>query len=1076
MLSRRKLLKTTLITLVTFFLVANTFLPAFAFTDLQGHWAEKDIGLLSAKGLIAGYPDGSFQPERGITRAELARLLISALNMEESAWALETSQQLFRDVPPKHWAKGYIQLAWELGIVVGYDNGLFRPEQVINRAEMATILLRALRYIGYGEQDVDFVDGLPDWAAENIHQAARWGLVSGFADGTFRPLEPVTRSQAVVFLNRLLRERGNKFELYGQITGINNEKITLSIGGEAKELPVGEDCVFYLQDRPLNISQAQGRLPLTGFLAFGKGDKISFVDFVPQPWETGITVAFQGRNKIGQQDHSPSLLQTMNFNLGEKGDADVSDPAGSIEITKKAMNALELSQGSGVEGREQIIAIIDSGIDPGHPDLLTTSHGQRKVADWANFTDEGKVKLSGTVSADSSGLYYQGQNYTLPNLKSQSGVFRYGFLEEKNQNIDFNLNGSLDDQYLVVVADTKKRGVYDTAVINTRGHRNLTEERQLEVFSARGQYASFVGPYDNEFNFVITHIAPSGEEITLGYDALGHGTQVAGVAAANGRMEGVAPGAQLLIAKVLDQDGVTHWGRLQEAIRWAVEQGAQIINLSLGYYRDETAGHNTLTKIIDDYSDKGIIFTIAAGNEGPGIGTVTTPGNAKNAISVGAYITPEMWLHDYGYKVERPTLWYFSSGGPRDDGLMVPTIVAPGSVVSTWPMSAGNGYRLGEGTSIAAPHVAGSLALMRESGEKLGIELDAKTLKHVLADSSQRLDGFSEAEVGYGAFDANQTWRQLRRESKRTSPLQGYAYNRQLGFGEGLYFRDLLPGDVPYYVLNQGPEQTVFWSSSAPWLQPLFQVTFLPPAGSRELPMEYVLPEEPGIYTGWLEGRGLTSQSPDIRLMTTVIKPSLLEKGNGYRQDFSGRLLAGEYKRYFLKVPPGATSFQLSLSVPMGGESGYQGRVRFHLNRPNGIPYGMSNWTGVASQGTKGQEWASLMVEKPEPGVWEVVVYSSAALSTYDKKESQYRLRTQLSGVEEQEYSSPNSPYLMTVTPKTLVPNQPNYITLHVRDKKTFKPFTGTITINNQLYRVNRGQVTFTTVPQKTELSLEVEI
>src|SRR5690606_9886994 len=117
-----------------------------------------------------------------------------------------------------------------------------------------------------------------------------------------------------------------------------------------------------------------------------------------------------------------------------------------------------------------------------------------------------------------------------------------------------------------------------------------------------------------------------------------------------------------------------------------------------------------------------------------------------------------MWRTDYGYEVASPTLWYFSSAGPRQDGLMVPTVVAPGSAVSTWPLTAGNGYRRGEGTSIAAPHVAGAVALMRQAAEEQGFEFDWRDLKQALAAGSQPLEGMTAAEVGYGAFDAGRTW------------------------------------------------------------------------------------------------------------------------------------------------------------------------------------------------------------------------------------------------------------------------------------------------------------------------------
>lgn len=1073
----RKISSTILATVLIIVMLTCYTLPAAAFPDITNHWALEDIHLLSAKGLMGGYPDGTFRPDQGVTRAEFTRMLISALNMDETAWALEASHRLFRDVPLNHWARGYIQLAWELGIVSGYKDGTFRPEQVINRAEMASMLLRALNFVGHDEHHVSFNDELPSWAKENILLAAKWGLVNGFEDGTFRALEPVTRAQAVVFLNRLLAQRGALYEFYGDVLSVSREAITVAIDSQVTKLPLKEESIFYADGQRLERSQLTAKLPFPALLALNREGKVAFVQLLKDPLTNSVTVAYQ-TDHTKERGDSRANVNLMEYRLEEMDASprEITDPAISLETTKKAMNLSGLLRDVDVDGRGQVIAIIDSGVDPGHPDLQKTTNNRTKIIGWRNFTGEGRVELSGMASSASSILSHQGVNYRLPNVTSKGGTLRYGFLDEEGQGVDFNLDGDLTDRFLVIAVDSKEPGVYDRIFLDTQGDRDLSDETGLEAYDLGREYATFQGPYGNSFNLVVSHLEPAGSAVVFGYDQLGHGTQVAGVAAANGVIQGVAPGARLLVAKVLDREGTTQWEQLAKAIRWAAQEGADVINLSLGYYRDESAGNNTLTKLVDDLSGEGLIFTIAAGNEGPGIGTLATPGNAKSAISVGAYITPEMWRADYGYEVSSPTLWYFSSAGPRQDGLMVPTVVAPGSAVSTWPLAYGNGYRLGEGTSIAAPHVAGAVALFLQAGKEVGITIDGSKLKEALAESSQPIPGMTAAEVGYGAFDAGRTWRELRHQETNYRLFRGYVYNRRLGFGEGLYSREVMPGDVPYYVINQSQEDKIlFWSSTAGWLKPLFQMTSLPAGGRRELPVEYVLPQEPGIYTGWLEGRLLTSPGADIRLMTTVIKPYLLHRENMYRQELSGVLSAGQFKRYFFKVPAGTSAMQLSLSVP-SSQGKYDGRVRIHVNQPNGAPYGISDWTGLAPEGQGEKGWSGLVIEQPSAGIWEVIVYSSASLSTYGRRNSQYRLSVQLTGVDESKTPSRPLPYLVSVPPKKLIPGKPNYVTVHVFERDTLKPFTGMLTINGQLYQVNRGQVTLTVVPQNERLPLNIQL
>ena len=1078
MVSHRQNIYRLILAFVLLLVILTCFaLPATAFPDTADHWAATEINLLAAKGLVGGYPDGSFRPERGVTRAEFARLLISALNMDDSAWALETSHQLFRDVPVGHWARVYIQLAWELGIVSGYKDGTFRPDQVISRAEMVSMLLRALKFVGHGDQEVSFTDELPDWARDGIMLAAKWGLVNGFEDGTFRAGAPVTRAQAAVFLSRMLSQRGALYEIYGNVLSVDESTITLGIEGQVATLPLREGCLFYAGAQQLDRNGLVNELPQPALLAVHREGKVAFVQLLEDALDSSIRIAYQG-DGTGAQVNARTGVSFMEQPLedADLSAASTADPAASLATTKKAMNLAGLLRDVNVDGRGQIIAIIDSGVDPGHPDLQRTTNNRTKIIGWRNFTGEGKVELSGTAPAGSSVLSHQGVSYRLPGVSSKSGVLRFGFLDEESQGVDFNLDGDLTDRFLVLAVDSKKAGVYDLVFLDTQGDRDLSNETGLEAYDLSRAYATFRGPFGNSFNLVVSHVDPAGTTVVFGYDQLGHGTQVAGIAAANGVIQGVAPGARLLVAKVLDREGTTQWEQLAEAIRWAAAEGADVINLSLGYYRDETAGNNTLTKLADDLSEQGIIFTVAAGNEGPGLGTLATPGNAKSAISVGAYITPEMWRTDYGYEVSSPTLWHFSSAGPRQDGLMVPTVVAPGSAVSTWPLTAGNGYRRGEGTSIAAPHVAGAVALMRQAAGELGFDFDWNDFKQALAAGSQSLPNMTAAEVGYGAFDAGRTWRELRQQEAFYRLFRGYAYNRRLGFGEGLYSREVMPGDVPYYVINQGDqEQIIFWSSTAEWLKPLFQMTSLPAGGRRELPVEYVLPREPGLYTGWLEGRLLTSTGADIRLMTTVIKPYLLHRENMYRQELSGSLPAGQFKRYFFKVPEGTAAMQLSLAVT-GSQGRFDGRVRFHVNQPNGAPYGMSDWVGLAPAGQASQGWSGLGIEQPQAGIWEVVVYSSASLSTYGRRDSHYRLSVQLAGVDESKTSSRPLPYLVSIAPKELVPGEPNYVTVHVFDRDTLRPVTGMLTINEQLYQVKKGQVTLTVVPQNQEFVVNIQI
>lgn len=199
-------------------------------------------------------------------------------------------------------------------------------------------------------------------------------------------------------------------------------------------------------------------------------------------------------------------------------------------------------------------------------------------------------------------------------------------------------------------------------------------------------------------------------------DRVGHGTHVASIAAgtgakSGGTLKGVAPDAKLLSGKVLDDEGYGEDSGILAGMEWAVAQGADIVNLSLG--GPDSPEVDPLEAAVDKLSaEKGVLFAIAAGNEGDGAGTVGSPGSADAALTVGAVDDKDL-LAD------------FSSRGPRiGDGAIKPDVTAPG-VDTTAAIPPGSliarevgekpaGYATISGTSMATPHVAGAAALLKQ--------------------------------------------------------------------------------------------------------------------------------------------------------------------------------------------------------------------------------------------------------------------------------------------------------------------------------------------------------------------------
>lgn len=239
-------------------------------------------------------------------------------------------------------------------------------------------------------------------------------------------------------------------------------------------------------------------------------------------------------------------------------------------------------------------------------------------------------------------------------------------------------------------------------------------------------------------------------------DDNGHGTHVAGIVAGSGvksegKYVGVAPEAQLYIAKVLRANGGGSMSDVMAGIEWAVlEHQVQIINLSLGS-GGSCDGTDALSTLCDEaVLQAGVVICVAAGNIGPNPETIGVPGCARYVITVGAID-------------DNDRIASFSSRGPTADGRIKPDLVFPGVTIVA-PQAAGTqigtvveeGYVASQGTSMATPHAAGVAALMLQAKPTL----TAEQVKAQMLASAVNL-GALPNEQGVGRGDAYRAYRQV---------------------------------------------------------------------------------------------------------------------------------------------------------------------------------------------------------------------------------------------------------------------------------------------------------------------------
>ncbi|HZD60627.1 MAG TPA: S-layer homology domain-containing protein [Anaerolineae bacterium] len=164
------------------------------FTDVPADaWYESSVDALVAKSIISGYPDGTFRPLNNITRAEFAKMVILAIGESPTT----NTASSFTDVATSYWAHSYIEKAKELGIINGYLDNTFKPAANVSRQEIAKMVVLAAKLSRATSYRDDFTD-VPStlWSWSYVLAAKDAGIISGYPDQTFKPVNPATRAEA----------------------------------------------------------------------------------------------------------------------------------------------------------------------------------------------------------------------------------------------------------------------------------------------------------------------------------------------------------------------------------------------------------------------------------------------------------------------------------------------------------------------------------------------------------------------------------------------------------------------------------------------------------------------------------------------------------------------------------------------------------------------------------------------------------------------------------------------------------------------------------------------------------------
>lgn len=186
-----------------------------SFVDMAQHWAKREVEELASRLIVQGVDSERFVPDRPVLRAEFVALLVRALALPDD---VDQKKFSFDDIKPGAWYEEVVAVAAKTGIVNGFADHTFRPNDPITREQMATLIIRALDWQNIegepGRQQMDglerFIDrdAIGQWARQAVARIADDGIMHGRSKGQFAPKAQTTRAEAVVVIKRLLQQIG----------------------------------------------------------------------------------------------------------------------------------------------------------------------------------------------------------------------------------------------------------------------------------------------------------------------------------------------------------------------------------------------------------------------------------------------------------------------------------------------------------------------------------------------------------------------------------------------------------------------------------------------------------------------------------------------------------------------------------------------------------------------------------------------------------------------------------------------------------------------------------------------------
>jgi Subtilase family len=674
------------------------------------------------------------------------------------------------------------------------------------------------------------------------------------------------------------------------------------------------------------------------------------------------------------------------------------------------------------DGRGIVIGIVDSGVDLLAPELQTakSQSGQTvpKIKDWVNFNhptldgDPTWVNMATQVKADNGRFTVGGTTYTAPAGQDDSN-FRFGTFRENTLaggtseyarcgtgQADLDRDGTCGESFFILWDGDEK------VWVDTNQNNSFADQKTMERFSKNRDFGVF--GTDNPATAVresVPFTVQTDENlnrVNLGIVSSAHGTHVAGIAAGKnffgGTFDGAAPEAQIVSAVAcVPQGGCTTHGLTEGFVYLIADAKADVVNMSIGGLQALNNGTTVFAAVYDKLMrDHNVQLFFSAGNSGPGINTIGFPSDSPGVMSVGAYVTKDTWMSNYGADAHNEEgLFVFSSRGPLENGAFKPTVIAPGAAVSTIPgwqngspvAEAGYplppGYGMFNGTSMAAPQATGGAALLLSAARQSGVEAKPWQLRQAIMSSARYISRLGAHEQGSGLFQVGAAWDLLRRKDfKEVNIVSSAPVNTILGDlltpprqGAGIYEREgWAPGQTGMRTITitrtgggQSDTYNLSWTGNDGTFGSLPSTVNLK-NGPATINVA-VSPATAGVHSAILNVDDPTTGGIEYRVMNTIVAAEQFNAEGNWAVSRSGSADRPDKTTFFFNVPTRTTAFKTDIDVTAG-------RVRALRFHPWGVPFDSTATTPYCTAGTSCDPISRTAVN-PTAGVWELTVDTS---------------------------------------------------------------------------------------------------